>query len=197
MRIENKMPKLILVKHSLPTIDPLVPAREWHLSQEGRLRCGPLADKLAAYEPVVIVASTEPKAVETANIVAERLDKPFEVAEGLHEHNRSNVAFYSPQVFDQAVATFFQQPGELVFGRETAIQAQERFSMAVEGVLKKYTDGNVVIVAHGTVITLFVAAHAKIEPFAFWKQLRLPSFVVLGVPGLELMELDNLYEIRE
>jgi broad specificity phosphatase PhoE len=192
VRIEDKMPKLILVKHSQPQIDPLMPAREWHLSQEGRLRCRPLADKLAAYEPGVIVASTEPKATETAQIVAERLDKPFEVAGGLHEHNRSNVAFYSPQVFDAAVATFFQKPGELVFGRETALQAQERFSKAVEDVLEKHIDENVVIVAHGTVITLFVAAHAAIEPFAFWKRLGLPSFVVISLPGLELVGVDTL-----
>ena len=183
------MPKLILVKHSQPQIDPLMPAREWHLSAEGRLRCRPLADKLAAYEPGVIVASTEPKAKETAQIVAERLNKPFEVAEGLHEHNRSNVPFYSPQVFDAAIATFFQKPGELVFGRETALQAQERFSQAVEDALEKYKDENVVIVAHGTVITLFVAAHTKIEPFVFWKGLGLPSFVVMSRPGLEVVEV--------
>jgi broad specificity phosphatase PhoE len=186
------MLKLILVKHSQPQIDPFVPAREWHLSQEGRLRCRPLADKLAVYEPDVIVTSTEPKEVETAKIVAEHIDKPIEVVEGLHEHNRGNVAFYSPQVFDEAVAKFFQRPGELVFGRETALQAQERFSQAIEGVLEKYADENVGIVAHGTVITLFVAAHVKIEPFAFWKRLGLPSFVVMEVPGLEVMEAVNI-----
>lgn len=186
------MPKLILVKHSQPQIDPLVPAREWHLSEEGRLCCQPLADKLAGYEPGMIVASTEPKAIETARIVAARLDKPFEVAKGLHEHDRSNVAFYAPQVFDAAVATFFRQPGALVFGRETALQAQERFSGAVEGILERYAGENVVIVAHGTVITLFVAAHAAIEPFAFWKRLGLPSFVVMSRPGLELVEVDTL-----
>lgn len=188
------MPKLILVKHSQPQIDPLVPAREWHLSEEGKLRCRSLADRLAGYEPGVIVASMEPKATETAQIVAERLGMPFEVAEGLHEHNRSNVAFYSPQAFDAAVAAFFQKPGELVFGRETALQAQERFSSAVEGVLEKYVDENVVVVAHGTVITLFVAAHATLEPFAFWKQLGLPSFVVMSRPGLELVEVDTLQD---
>lgn len=195
--MENTLAKLILVKHSQPQIDPLVPAREWRLSEEGRLRCQPLADKLAGYEPGRIVASREPKAVETAKIVAERLGTPFEVAEGLHEHDRSNVAFYAPQVFDQAVATFSQRPETLVFGRETALQAQERFSRAVESVLEKYRDENVVIVAHGAVITLFVAAHAAIEPFAFWKRLGLPSLVVMRVPELEMGEVENLYEIRE
>ena len=178
------MSKLILIKHSQPQIDPFISSREWHLSQEGQLRCKPLADKLATYAPEVIVSSTEPKAIETARIVAERLDKPFEVAQGLHEHDRSNVPFYSPQVFEQAVATFFQKPDELVFGRETALQAQQRFSQAVERVLAKYRDETVAIVAHGTVITLFVAAHNEIEPFAFWKRLGLPALVVMERVGL-------------
>ena len=79
-----------------------------------------------------------------------------------------------------------------MFGRETALQAQERFSQAVEDVLEKHKDDNVGIVAHGTVITLFVAGHAKIEAFAFWKQLGLPSFVVMGVPGMEVVEVVNI-----
>lgn len=178
------MQNLILIKHVQPQIDPFLPAREWPLSAEGKLRCRPLADKLAAYEPDVIVSSTEPKAIETARIVAEYLHKPFEAAEGLHEHDRSNVPFYSPQVFEQIVATFFQKPTELVFGRETALQAQQRFSQAVERVLAEYRDENVAIVAHGTVITLFVAAHTEIEPFAFWKRLEMPSLVVMERMGM-------------
>ena len=54
---------------------------------------------------------------------------------------------------------------------------------------EKYKDENVMLVAHGTVITLFVAVHAKIEPFAFWKRLGLPSFVVMGGTGLEVVEV--------
>lgn len=42
--------------------------------------------------------------------------------------------------------------------------------------------GNIIIVAHGTVITLFVSRRAGLEPFPFWKRLALPSFVVLSLP---------------
>ncbi len=40
------MPVLVLVKHALPEIGPAVPSREWHLSDEGRLRARMLAKKL-------------------------------------------------------------------------------------------------------------------------------------------------------
>ncbi len=47
------MPRLILVKHSLPEIVPALPANEWRLSEGGRPRCRVLAERLAAYSPFV------------------------------------------------------------------------------------------------------------------------------------------------
>ena len=43
------MPQLVLVKHALPEIVPAVPSREWRLSEEGRIRCRILAEKLGQY----------------------------------------------------------------------------------------------------------------------------------------------------
>ncbi len=183
------MRKLILVKHSLPEIVPNVPSQQWHLAEEGRLRCKSLADRLAAHHPDVIVASVEPKAVETAQIAANLLGKPFETAEGLHEHDRSNVGLFESKVqFEAAVADFFEKPQSLVLGRETADQAYQRFAKAVAGVIDRYPNDNVAVITHGTVITLFVTRTAGLEPFPFWKRLGLPSFVVLSLPGLDLLE---------
>ncbi len=54
------------------------------------------------------------------------------------------------------------------------------------GGLGEYLSGNAVIVKHGTVITLFTARANGIEPFIFWKQLGLPSCVVLELPDFRL-----------
>ncbi len=181
------MSQLLLVKHALPEIVSDVPSNQWHLSEPGRARCNALADKLAAYNPDVIVSSVEPKAAETARIVAHRLDKPFEMIQGLHEHERSSVGFLGTAQFETALARFFEKQHELVLGSETADEARERFARAVAGVIEKYRNKSVAIVSHGTVISLFVARAAKLEPFAFWKRLGLPSFVVISLPdfGLE------------
>ena len=182
------MRKLILVRHSLPKIVPGRRAAQWSLGEEGRLRCGPLADRLRAYQPRVIVSSVEPKAVETAEIVAERLGKTFETAAGLHEHIRGNpTEFLDRADFEDAVAGIFDRPDELVMGQETGAQARDRFAKAAESVVESHQDGNVVIVAHGTVISLFVAEHTGVRPFELWKRLGLPSFVVLSLPELDLL----------
>jgi broad specificity phosphatase PhoE len=179
---------LILVKHSQPQIITTVPAAQWRLSDEGRRRNAVLAELLAAYQPAAILASREPKAMETGYTVASILNAPFSTAEGLHEHDRGNVGWSSVEDFEAAVARFFAHPSELVFGRETADQARERFTAAVDAAVAAHPAGNLVVVAHGTVIALLVAKRASVEPFPLWRRLGLPSFVVLSLPDMMLVE---------
>jgi broad specificity phosphatase PhoE len=179
---------LILVKHSLPEIIPTIPAKEWRLSQSGQVRCIPLAEKLESYSPDVIVSSVEPKAIETAQIIVSQLNKPFCIFEGLHEHDRTGLDFLEKEQFETKVKDFFVRPDRLVLGRETARQAVERFSKALAGVEVEYPDKNIVVVAHGTVITLFVKNFNELEAFAFWRNLDLPSFVVLSLPSHKLVK---------
>jgi broad specificity phosphatase PhoE len=139
------------------------------------------------YAPAAIVASVEPKAVETARLVAATLGAPYETQEGLHEHERDNAGFLAAGAFEEAIQGLFARPDELVFGRETAGQAQIRFTEAVQRVLDRHLEGTVAVVAHGTVIALFVARHAGVEPFALWQKLGSPSFVVLALPDYKLV----------
>ncbi|HEX5503485.1 MAG TPA: histidine phosphatase family protein [Thermomicrobiales bacterium] len=180
-------PRLILVKHSLPEIVPSVPAAEWRLGPAGRARCGPLAERLRAYRPAAVVGSVEPKAAETAALVASALGVPRETAAGLHEHDRRDVGFLDDAAFEASVAAFFAAPDALVFGRETARQAERRFARAVAGVLARRPDQTVVVVAHGTVVSLFVAAHTGLDARDLWRRLGLPSYIVLARPTLSLL----------
>jgi broad specificity phosphatase PhoE len=59
----------------------------------------------------------------------------------------------------------------------------------VADVLAQTGQETVVIVAHGTVITLFTAAHTGLPPLPLWHRLGLPSFVVLTVPDLRLVTM--------
>ncbi len=145
------------------------------------------AKKIAGYSPEVIVSSNEPKAVETAQIVANHLNQASacQIIAGLREHDRSNVEWQSEEQFEVQVAEFFRQPQTLVMGQETATQAYERFAHAVASLIESYPHSNIAVVAHGTVITLLVARAVGLDPFSFWKRLGLPSFVVLSLPKME------------
>lgn len=183
------MPTLTLVKHSLPQINPTVPANQWPLSEEGRVLAQMLAQQLAKHSPDLIFSSVEPKAVETAQIVGDALNKPVEVVEGLHEHDRRNVKFLDKKKFEASIAQFFDRPDVLTFGNETAAQAYHRFSRAVTAITARYSDSNVALITHGTVLTLFVSRLTAVAPFPFWKDLELPSWVVLSHPNLELVKV--------
>ncbi len=183
------MRKLILVRHSLPEFTEGVPAHQWSLSAEGRQRCVPLAEGLGAYEPVAVVTSTEPKAVETGQVIADHLSLLLESADGLREHHRSQpVVLDAETPFEARVAELFARPGELVLGDETGHQAHARFSAAVESAMARHPEGDVLVVAHGTVIALYVSRAAGIDPFPFWTRLGMPGYAVLSWPERELVE---------
>ena len=184
---------LILVKHSLPKIVENMPAQKWGLSDEGRMRAQQLAGRLNQYQPEVIVSSVEPKAKETAEIIAAKHNLELHIAEGLHEHDRSKVAFLPKDEFQAAVREFFEKPDTLVFGSETADACHARFQQAVHSILDQNLDKTVVIVAHGTVISLFVSRLTGISDLLLWHELGLPSFLVIDVQSATLIERKNIF----
>ena len=189
---------LIFLRHSLPVIDPAIPAREWRLSEEGKLRCRLLAEKLANFNPQKIVSSLEPKALETAQIVAETLGLPYEGVDGLHEHVRSRTGYTSQEAFEALVKAFFEQPDQLVFGDETADQTHSRFFHTVEAIQERYPSRTpLVIVTHGTVISLFVARACGVDPFLLWKSLKLPCMVIFsnGLPCIISLDSPKPYPL--
>jgi broad specificity phosphatase PhoE len=183
------MRKLILIKHAPPEVVPGVPPERWSLSERGRQLCIPLAEAVMPYAPAAVVSSTEPKAAETGKLIASALGVPFETAPDLHEHDRSDVPHMPSREFISAMELFFRRPGELVLGRETADGAEARFRKAVTRVLDTRAGGNVAVVSHGTVIALLVAKAAGQSPFRLWRELGLPSFLVLAWPDLVVEQM--------
>ena len=183
---------LILVKHSLPEIREDLPAREWTLSKEGFFRARQLAERLSPYQPQILVSSPEPKAVETAGMIARKHHLSLQIVDDLHEHDRINVPHLSKQEFEEATRKFFKIPDKQVFGSETADKAHERFSNAVHSLLNIYKDKRIVVVSHGTVISLFVSRLTGGSDYSLWKDLGLPGFVVLDMLSKRLTTFENI-----
>ena len=180
---------LILVKHAMPEIDPAVAAPRWPLSAAGREASRVLADRLRAYRPTRVVTSVEPKAADTGAIVATTLGLPVSTAPDLHEHDQGVVGFLGAGAWNEAVAEVFARPDEIVQGRESANAAADRFTTAVGGLLDRYPDDRLVVVAHGRVISQSVARANGVDPFDLWQRLGLPSFVVLDRLDWSLIEV--------
>ena len=149
-----------------------MPSEEWRLSEEGRRRCGPLAERLARFEPRTLLASTEPKARETAELMAPALALEVQLSDGLRETARRTVGWLAPEELDGGIRELFERPAEVVFGEESAEQALARFEEAVAGV-----EEQAVVVTHGTVLSLYAAARTGRDPYELWKSLELPDVV--------------------
>jgi broad specificity phosphatase PhoE len=186
------MPNLIFIRHSQSQPDPGKPPRLWSLTGEGRRRCEPLAEQLFPYNLKRIITSTETKAIETGQLVAQRLEIPCRTMENLHEHERETAPFFNTrEEFLAAVGSLFARPTELVFGDEAALQAQRRFEGAVEAVLAAYPRENIAIVTHGTVLSLFASQHIGQKAYPFWKSLGMPAIVAFAYPEMKLLAQVN------
>lgn len=182
------MVRLLLVKHALPDINPEVPSKDWRLGERGRAQSVRLAEALRPYAPGVVITSNEPKAAETGRIVADVLALPSRNAPGLREHDITGEPYFdNPADFEGAVKVLFDTPDQRRFG-ERAGEALERFEKAIRAALEPHPDQTVVVVAHGRINTLFVAAHNNVDPFAFWKRWPFGTFAVLSRPEYRLLE---------
>jgi broad specificity phosphatase PhoE len=188
------MSKLILIKHAAPEVVAGVPSEQWRLSEQGRAACPRLAEALRRHAPAVVVASEEPKAAETGELVARELNVPFHTAAGLHEHDRSNVPHMRSGEFISMMEVLFRKPNQLVLGTETAAGALKRFRNALDDVLEQHGgDGKTVAaVSHGTVIALLLehlAGPGGRRGFDVWRAMKLPSYAVLRLPGMAVDEV--------
>jgi broad specificity phosphatase PhoE len=182
---------LVLIKHARPVVTPGASPTMWPLSAQGRADCAALAERLRHYQPARIASSDERKARETAQLIARELAFAGDLisAPDLREHARTSADFFPTQAaFEAAVRALFARPDTLIFGQETANQARARFTAAVGRLLADTPAGDLLVVAHGTVLTLFAAPYTGSAPFLFWRQLGLPAFIALALPDLRLAE---------
>jgi broad specificity phosphatase PhoE len=184
--------QLTLIRHSLPEIKKDLSAREWRLSEQGKARAGRLADILQSHGFDLIATSHEPKALETAQILADQYGLNLQLIPGLHEHERKTTPYLSRSEFEAVIRRFFEEPGIFVFGEETADQAHERFSGAVHSILSGNKNSKIAIVSHGTVISLFISRLTGQPGFKIWSELGLPCFIVLDMQSKDVIAFENI-----
>ncbi|NIX75353.1 histidine phosphatase family protein [Microvirga terricola] len=152
------MASLIFVTHPEVVIDPNQPVPEWPLNAVGRGRMERFAETLVGRNVSAVYASTERKAIDGAEIVANKLGLSYRTDEHLGENDRSATGYIAPPEFWEVVAEFFGRPHESVRGWERAIDAQARIVKAVATIAENEPSaGDIVIVSHGGVGCLLTA----------------------------------------
>lgn len=176
---ELSLRALILIRHSESRVESQKPASAWGLTAEGRRRCAALASDLREFDLHGIFTSVEPKAAQTAELVAEDLGIGWRTAPGLHEHEREVLPWLGEEAWHVLLRRFFEHPDEMIFGLETATQALERFRAAVERIIQDQPTGDIAVVTHGTVMSLYIGHRTGGDPYAIWRELEMPDYRVL------------------
>jgi broad specificity phosphatase PhoE len=140
--------------HPQVKIDRAAPVPSWGLSEVGRTRTEALANAEWLSETTQIISSGERKAIETAEIIAGKLNVTVETRDAMHENDRSATGFLPPDEFETVADQFFAHPLVSIRGWERAIDAQLRIVREVELVLARNRSGDVLFVGHGAVGTL-------------------------------------------
>jgi broad specificity phosphatase PhoE len=173
---------VLLVKHAQPEMNASAPPREWVVGARGEEQSRDLARRLRPYVPISIVSSPEPKAMQTARIVAGELGVHFQTLDGLEELDRPSLPIVSRDEHHRLNAPIFETRSVPVLGRESADAALRRFNAALARAFTlTATSQPLVVITHGTVISLFVEQQTGRDAFEVWKSLECGEFVTLEV----------------
>jgi broad specificity phosphatase PhoE len=148
------------ITHPQVAIEPDVPVTRWSLSAIGVERAEAMCRQPWAAEVRRIVSSDEVKAVQTAEVLARHVGVAVEVRPGIGENDRSSTGFVPPDRFEQLADRFFADPEASVEGWERAVDAQARIAAGLADLLADEAGGDVAVVGHGGVGTLWWCALA-------------------------------------
>lgn len=171
---------LVLVRHAEPLVEDGVPPAAWSLTDAGRAAARRLGERLVALGLRVVVSSTERKAMETATAMADALDVTFHTGHDLHEHERP--WFDDRDAFEAFLRDFFADPA-----RHAPVE--RRFTAAVDAITRAHRGERIAVVAHGTVLSLHLAARYGMDGWKTWHALEMPSYAVVELRTKTLVDL--------
>lgn len=168
------MNTLYLVRHA-HTQQTALPVETWPLSDLGRQQAQKLAALPFWQDVQIICSSAEPKALQTAQIIAAQRDLPVEPIWDLRELRRPGNPVLD---YEAAVQAVLENPTSSVNGWEPAGEAQTRIVTAIERLLILHQDQTLAVVSHGLVLTLYLAYLTDTAPtLELWQSLPFASAV--------------------
>ncbi len=151
------MPLLYFITHPDVEIKPEQLIRRWGLSASGKEKASQLAQLPWMSSITSMYASTEVKAMETAQIISSTIHVLMSFDESLSEMDRDSTGYLPLEEFEVAVQDFFSTPDSSVRGWETARAAQKRIVDALRTITNSAIAGNIAVVSHGGVGALVLS----------------------------------------
>lgn len=174
---------LHLVRHATPRMDRSRPPWQWVLAPSARESAGRLQDVGVLPVGAHWVSSSEPKAALTAALLTRtsvRLDDDLREA-------RRDPAFLDLEDFNRLVLrSFADVEASAADGWEPLASTRSRVLAAAAASVTEASGRDVVLVGHGTAMTMLVAALTGAGPdVPAWKAMRMPDHCALAWEPVE------------
>lgn len=181
--------KIYFFRHGKTFVDNSTPIADWVLTEDGAKKAKEVSDSDVFDDVDIIYSSKEIKAIQTAQPVAEKLNKEILQVKELGELFRPNGHSIGLDRYNEIKEKLYADFDYSEDGWETINHALERFSKAVKQIDEKHEGKNILIVAHGTVMTIFFAKlQGKLnDMYSRWKGL---GFCDWGVVENEVVTKD-------
>jgi len=175
------IPPITFVRHAMAVPTEGVHPTEWHLDARGRDDAARLADRLEVAPAIgVVVSSTEPKAVETAEAIGERWGAPVVGDARLREAVRPWIG----PGYRAVVHRYLR--GEVLPEWEAHAAVAARVASALAEAVEQAAGRPVVVVSHGLALSIHLGERlgADFDREAFWSFLAFPDAWVLDDAGM-------------
>ena len=181
------MQRLVLVRRAQVRLDAELPPRLWELTAEGRAAAEALARLALFAGAAAVITSPEPKARATAEPIARAAGVELRVEPDLREAERGASPVDDRARFVAQVDGWLS--GIPVPGWEERDAAAARIVACIEQLLRSCR-GDLVLVSHGTVLSLYLASlrgQARVD-LAEWESIALPAVAVVDPAARSILE---------
>jgi broad specificity phosphatase PhoE len=166
---------VIVVRHAMPEVVMGVSSTLWRLSEAAKEDCVLLAHALPQGLAGTVYSSGQPKADETAGVIA--LRRGLQVAVDVRLREVEQAPYWEDDYRGKAAGYLAGRDG---FDWEPRASATKRFAEAVGTVTEANAGGDVVVVSHGLAMSQWIdrSIGGRLQEFdavRFWRQLTFPD----------------------
>jgi broad specificity phosphatase PhoE len=173
--------KYLILRHAETIKDPDKHPKDWLLVPDALEKINEYIDSDKFFKITRIISSTEPKAIVTGKPISEFFNLPITEMEEFVEVKREK-KFLSDEEFLTQKQKELEIRNERINGIESGNEAIVRFNLGIEKLEKEFKNESILIITHGTIMTLFLADHKNdfLNVFENWKNLKFCELVDLN-----------------
>ena len=173
--------KYLILRHAETIKDPDKHPEDWLLTPDALEKINEYISEDKFVGITKIVSSTEPKAISTAKPISFHLNLQIEEMREFVEVKREK-KFLTDEEFLIQKQKELEIRDEKVNGVESGNEAIERFKSGIQKLEEKLQNECILVITHGTIMTLFLAEYKNdfSNIFGDWKNLKFCELIELN-----------------